>query len=356
MNRENIDKVRDGLYHAGNTLIFLPPDPWPEEIRKALILITFSILGTYTRLGLTDLTNYAGSYVQGPNVLWPNFTACACMGLVQGLNKYKIIPSSLFGGLTTGYAGTASSFSSLMMELFNHSTAQYSANISMDIKFPNRAYGILEFLSVLTVELGVSICGLVLGYHVAKELGKYMEEEKGMPSELSINISSFLDGVEAAVIALALPFLIVQVVLAAVYSNFSRGWTLSAVFGIFGTLARYYISRWYNIIYPHFPLGTFTVNVGASMLLAVFQLLIRGKLSDGTMIIKSVNTSRVVGALGTGLCGAMSTISTFVNEGYQLPLRPVSLYYFVSIFISYSLFIVILGSYAWTRGLTDPIS
>ncbi|SCU81449.1 LAMI_0B06304g1_1 [Lachancea mirantina] len=324
-----------------------------DENSKLLLylgLTTSCILGTYTRLGLSSLTNYQGSFVSGPTVLWPNLTACIVMGMLQTLNKFAVISPVLFTSLTVGYCGQVSSFSSMVLEMFEHATNQGAK----PTHFPNRAYGIMEMLSVMFVHLFVSFSGLIFGMHLTKELGRFMEREKE-DTVFAIRLKKLFTYCQVVFCLAAVPLLALHIVLAAVYGNFARTWMLSVIFGIPGAFLRYFLSRWYNLKIKYFPLGTFLANVFACALIAVFTLVQRGKLRDGTTIAKSVNTCRIVTALVSGFCGALSTISTFINEGYKLPFCKTLFYYTVSLFVSFCLIVVILGSYSWTRGLAPPI-
>ncbi|CUS24575.1 LAQU0S17e02036g1_1 [Lachancea quebecensis] len=320
------------------------------EGETALQLLFFSILGNYSRLGLVRLTDYEGSYLQGPTVLWANLAACFMMGAAQALKPQGVFTPLFFTAVTTGYCGSVSSFSSFMVEMFEHAT-NTSAN-SGSHSFPNRAYGIMEFLSVLLVQLMVSMCSHIFGLCLVREFSGSLETAGGreMPNNAR-KIRKVLKLAENVARILAVPVLIVQIVLAAVYNNNSRYWTFAAVFSFPGTLLRYVLAKYLNPQVQHFPLGTFAANVFGTVLLAVFTLLARGKAADGSRLIKSTTTNDVLVALGNGFCGCLTTISTLVNEGHTLPLRKTLLYYFASIAVSFCLIVVILGSYAWTRGI-----
>lgn len=86
-------------------------------------------------------------------------------------------------------------------------------------------------------------------------------------------------------------------------------WLLVIVGAMVGAPARYLIDR--SIQARHdsvFPWGTFTVNVAASFVLG---LVTGAALAGGT-------SSRVSLLIGTGLCGALSTYSTFSYETLRL--------------------------------------
>ncbi|CAI4903429.1 AFH_G0053150.mRNA.1.CDS.1 [Saccharomyces cerevisiae] len=133
---------------------------------------TFCILGTETRQAITALSTYTPAFVTAPTVLWSNCSSCMLMGIMQSLNAYTWMKDHqvLFLGVTTGYCGALSSFSSMLLEVFEHSTNLTNDNIANQTKLPNRAYGIMEFLSVLLVHLMVSMGSLIFGRQLGKEV------------------------------------------------------------------------------------------------------------------------------------------------------------------------------------------
>ncbi|SCU91589.1 LAFA_0F04654g1_1 [Lachancea sp. 'fantastica'] len=320
------------------------------EFELMLAFIFFSILGNYSRMGLIQLTNYSGAYVRGPTVLWANIGACFVMGLMQEMKIFKLFSPLLFTALTTAYCGSVSSFSSLMIELFTNAANVSSARVPSGL--PNRAYGIMQFLAVLLTQLLTSISSHVFGLLVAREFAPYFLDEDEEKTPPAVNrIRNITDAITKIVLVLSVPVLIVQIVLAGVYDNFSRSWTLSAIFAFPGAVLRYFLSKQLNHRIKHFPMGTFAANVLGTLVLAVITLVTKGKRSDDSAIIHSKTAETVVIALGNGFCGGLTTVSTFINECQILPFRRTMIYYFVSIFVSFSLVVVILGSYTWTKGL-----
>ncbi|CAI4780942.1 BCN_G0052440.mRNA.1.CDS.1 [Saccharomyces cerevisiae] len=106
-----------------------------------------------------------------------------------------------------------------------------------------------------------------------------------------------------------------------------------------------------------FPLGTFLANVFATLLIGIFTMVQRGKKHFSTDVsnCELVEFMSYCFCVNIRICGTLSTISTFINEGYKLSFINMLIYYTVSIAISYCLLVITLGSYAWTRGLTNPI-
>ncbi len=108
--------------------------------------------------------------------------------------------------------------------------------------------------------------------------------------------------------------------------------TLIAIFlgGGTGSVLRYAIQQLVNenLTSPHFPWGTFTVNILGSFLIGLFYALsARLGLSAEIRLL-----------LTTGLCGGFTTFSTFSNDGLLLLKQG-----HPGTFILYTLASVILG-------------
>ncbi|WP_026960892.1 fluoride efflux transporter CrcB [Alicyclobacillus herbarius] len=89
-------------------------------------------------------------------------------------------------------------------------------------------------------------------------------------------------------------------------------WVWVGVGGILGALCRYQLSRWIGErIIVSFPLATLIINVSGSFLLGWLThnlgLLLPESISPAAMLL-----------LGTGLCGAYTTFSTFSYESVIL--------------------------------------
>lgn len=348
-------------------------------VKFGLSYISATILGNYAREGTTILATYAPSYVEPGSVLWSNLTACIVMGMLQDLSLAKWFePEDLkpfFTVLTTGFCGAYSSYSTLMLETFQQSTSLSPSNIKNHTRLPNRAYGMKEFLAVLLTQLFTSMSAYLFGKGLVSSiilpltstttiLKKHADEENKEESFETTELQpkpwvyKFVRLCYWVFALLAIPLVVTILVLTLVYGNYSRGqWTLFSLFGIFGGFLRFLLSEWCNSWVKTFPLGTFFANEFAVMLIACFQIIMRGKryYHNSQPVSHTLNSCHVTNALVSGFCGSLSTISTFINEGYKLEFHHMLLYYFVSVFVSYSLLVIILGSYSWTKGLTVPL-
>ncbi|CCD22748.1 uncharacterized protein NDAI_0A05930 [Naumovozyma dairenensis CBS 421] len=359
---------------------------WPKTLQtkygsilhSILSFITFTILGNYARAGVTALATYQPSYVSSGSVLWSNLTGCIIMGILQELTVapgwFPLELQPLFVALTTGFCGSFTSYSSMMLELFKHSTN--TAMESSSSHWKNHAYSMLEFMSVLFVQLLVSMASLIFGRKLATDvIIRYgsveterpsTDEDKEMDPEAEMinateprpSVKTILLWTDILSYLLAVPLLILIIVLASYYGNYSRAkWTLPPLFGIFGSFLRFWLANQYNGKSIHFPWGTFIGNVFSTLLIAILTMVQRGKLHANAIIpiVHGKNACLIVSALINGFCGSLSTISTFINEGYKLSFEDTMIYYFISIFVSYCCIVITLGSYAWSKGLVSPV-
>lgn len=370
-----LDKTKDqNKIYAGLDFLLSPT----SIFHCYLIIITCTIIGNITRFGILHLSNYSYSFIAPKNTLWPNFVSCLIMGMCQTLNSKEIgwfteCPY-LFTGITVGFCGSLSSYSSMMLEVFLFSTSLNLVNIKYNSKLPNRAYGIMEFLSVLLSQMFVSLGAYLFGRAFASDIiVKFIDICVKRKSSSSFSSSSSPEGsvesisyrtlrkyikfVDFLLAGLAIPLIILFVVLASVYDNVSRSdWTLGPIFGIFGTFARYYISLFFNPLSKKFYYGTFMCNEFAVLTLGFFTLVQRGYNSSLTgPIVSRINACRIVSSLAGGFCGSLSTISTFINEGYNMDLAHALNYYIITIALSYILLVITLGAFSWSRGLTESI-
>ena len=109
--------------------------------------------------------------------------------------------------------------------------------------------------------------------------------------------------------------------------------------GGLGSLLRYNIGLFFKNLNSHIPFGTLTSNAIASFLIAIFML-ISFKFND------SKNT---ILFLSTGLCGGLSTFSTFSWETFQLIQN--GQWTWVAINVALNLFVCLGLVYAVSRSI-----
>ncbi|KAF7584726.1 CrcB-like family protein [Clavispora lusitaniae] len=318
--------------------------------RPSLCIVFFSIWGVLARMGLVALTTYSGAFLGG--VIWANCAACFIMGLAVKTNDIwrKVSPTHgskgaipMYVGVTTGFCGTCSSFSSFILESF-----EKTANMSSEhFHYPNRAYGIMEALAVLIAHMAISASSYVVGQHAGSLIDRIGSFSPTFyrRTEYAIHIVGL--AMYGGVIAL----------LATEKHGAWLPWMFSCLFTPWAALIRYAAAKLLNPRTPRFPMGTFAVNVGGTLLLAVFTILSRGRRRpfSNSPVIRGKMGCHVLWGLDNGFCATVTTISTFVAELYSLSLGSAYLYGLVSVALGFVIVLLIVGSYDWAVGFTAAV-
>ncbi|KAI4267923.1 MAG: hypothetical protein L6R38_008034, partial [Xanthoria sp. 2 TBL-2021] len=333
------------------------------ELYTISYLIFCSILGTLARLGLQALTFYPGAPV-ATGVLWANVVGCFIMGFLAEDRKLfgskdgartpstapiqlsqpqrdqeqtpsleaskqsqssgkKTIP--LYIGLSTGFCGSLTSFSSFIRDAFlalanalpipiSH-TSISSSTISptSNIVHRNGGYSFMALLAVIITTVALSISALIVGAQLAVAVERYT------PSITSHFARKFVD---RATVILAWGSWLGAIFMAiwppdrpATHSPpNSEHWRGAAIFAIvfapLGCLSRFYISIMLNSKINSFPLGTFVVNMLGTALEGMFWDL---QHSSGSSVGgRGVMGCQVLQGMMDGFCGAATTVSTWV--------------------------------------------
>lgn len=164
---------RKSLEHAWSHKPELPRGSWRERVRDDFVVaswIAFSaIWGALARIGLTSLSTYPGTPVFP--LIWSQFVGCAVMGFL--LQDKTLFPKEdryvpLYIGLTTGFCGSLTSFSSFMWNCF-----QGLANLDPYYE-RGRGKNVLALASQVIITLSVSIASLRFGAHVAQVVRTFL--------------------------------------------------------------------------------------------------------------------------------------------------------------------------------------
>lgn len=165
-----------------------------------------------------------------------------------------------------------------------------------------------------------------------KEIVKDIREPSWSLKDLSVG--------EWLLVLLAILPLFALVPLAILVENL-RWITLSVLFAPFGTVIRWVLCSKNLVWFPRFPLGTFGVNVFGTVLLACLNAVsLRGHPSG--------LTCDFLLALQTGFCGCLTTVSSFQHELYTLDLEDAYIYSATSVMVSQVLLLVVNGITSWT--------
>lgn len=338
--------------------------PFSKRYLVSLEVVFFSILGNMARVGMTKLTSYDNEYAHfyPGTCLWSNFTACFVMAwcnhavsfwqsLLQGSGKTNMKQMALHSGITAGFCGSFSTWSSLLIEVL-FKTIDY---MNGGHRLPNHGYGVMEFFSVLLIQMGVSFLGYYLGKDVAALIDLSIDPEKES-RVLNYRVCRVF---ELTTAFLGVGVLIANIVLACTLSldNFWKSqYAVAILFGAVGAWLRFRLSK-YNGSFGlnWFPSGTLMANIIACTLIAVFYVLLYGikNSATGSLILTSQIHRVIVGAFSTGFCGSLSTTSSFVNELYNLqyPFQRYR-YFFITFLSCFILMFLIICPYAWTKGFS----
>ena len=371
------------------------------KISTVSYLIFFSILGTLARLGLQALTAYPGAPVT-TGVLWANFGGSLLMGffledcqlfrthsyartpLPDGPNSVdpekrtptpsddavakkqhasdkKIIP--LYIGLTTGFCGSFTSYSSFMRDVFLALSNSLPTPVSHTQIAPasssyliprNGGYSFMALVAVIVLTVSLSLGALQIGGHLALAIE---------PITPSISFSFTRKILDKGMVFLAWGCWIAAIFMA-IWPPDRPGGTLgdtqwdqetwrgkvlyALVFAPIGCLLRFYVSLNLNGRVVSFPTGTFTVNMLGTALEGMFwdlQHVPRGG-RVGCQVLQGMMD---------GFCGCLTTVSTWVAELKGLRRRHAYIYGGISLVVGLGLMIVTMGSLKWTKGFADAV-
>ncbi|KAF6007373.1 hypothetical protein HII12_004534 [Brettanomyces bruxellensis] len=339
--------------------------PFSRRYLVTLDVLFGAVLGNMARFGMTELTSYKNEYTHfyPGTCLWSNFTACFVMAwcnhaavfwrtVLTGSGKTNMKQMALHSAVTAGFCGAYSTWSSFMVELI-FKTIDY---LNGGHRLPNHGYGVMEFFSVLFVQMGVSFLGYFLGRDFAYLIDLCFKE--GSRSRIfNYRVCRILELLFAV---LGIAAIIANIVLActlSIDSSWKTSYALSIVIGVVGSWVRFRLSA-YNGSFgiSWFPSGTLMANVFACLLLPVLYILLYGykDAATGTMIVTSKVHRMAITAFSSGFCGSLSTMSSFVNELYNLeyPLQRYT-YFGVTFLSCFIIMFVIICPYAWTRGFIE---
>ncbi|KAJ5200510.1 Camphor resistance CrcB protein [Penicillium cf. griseofulvum] len=349
-------------------------------------LIFFSLLGTLARLGLQALTFYTGAPVV-TGVLWANVGGSLVMGFLSEdhnlfreewgetatkepatgpvenepnikKERHKAVKKTipLYIGLTTGFCGCFTSFSTFMRDVFlalANALPDPSLPTGSHIASRNGGYSFMALVAVVLLNVSLSLSALIFGAHLALALTRVTPT---VPFALTRRV------LDRVVVVLACGCWLGAVFLAIWPPDRHNGpdvWRGRAVFALvfspLGCLLRFYVSLHLNSRIPTFPLGTFVVNI--------FGTIIEGLCYDlqhvsglGAVVPAALTGCQVLQGVMDGFCGSTTTISTWVSELKGLSHRRYAyMYGSASVLVALGFLVIIMGSLLWTRGFDEAV-
>ena len=363
------------------------------ELFTVSYLILFSILGTLARLGIESLTIYPGAPVLF-SVIWANFAGTLILGfLTEVSQKITILASEekslnplahdtntsdlelgesmghsngsvylkstpLFIGLTTGFCGSFTSFSTFSRDiLLTASSSMYlTLPQDLDVRFSLGADGngtkIMALLAIIITTICLVLSGLKFGAGIAILL-------TSCSMQISRRVISFVD---RCAVVLGFGLWIGAIAMAAFPPDRPSGpsargswahesWRADCLFALtfapLGCLIRLFLSTKLNARFSSFPLGTFTANIGGTAILGMaWDLQHTSSDMIGCQLLQGVMD---------GFCGCLTTVSTWALELTLLCRRHAYLYGSASIVTSLGLSMVIMGITKWTIGWEEAV-
>ncbi|ORZ01235.1 CrcB-like protein-domain-containing protein [Syncephalastrum racemosum] len=329
------DSIESNLPVVDSTKLS-PRQIYENKIAIGASLIPMSILGTLIRVGLQRLETYNGAPVFG--LVYAQWIGCFIMGIAvqdKSILIHYYLPLQV--ALSTGLCGSITTFSSWQRDLFE-------AFANYDAANHNGGYNILAAISQFLVTIAMSFNGLVFGFHAGRVLATRFHTYKHRRVEIVAREFSMGSLTVRDWFVISFGYLTwIGVIFAATFTTTQRDLAMACVFAPVGALARWHLSV-LNTCNQHFFLGTFAANMIGTAILAALSLVESG------VVISSI-TCDVIKGLADGLCGCLTTISTFVVELSNLPLRHSYVYGMSSVILGQCLMFVIFGPYIWTQGV-----
>ncbi|KAF2276319.1 uncharacterized protein EI97DRAFT_433157, partial [Westerdykella ornata] len=391
---------KDAYYAAKETESRRRRSRIATELYTISYLILFSILGALARLGLDWLTFYPGAPVVFP-VLWANFAGTLVMGFLsedqrffryawgrkaetaygEGSDEEKEAPTPaeaakalhnkvkktipLYIGLTTGFCGSFTSFSSFMRDAFlalsndlltplNHPSGAPQPSVATTVP-RNGGYSFMAVCAIVILTVGLCHSALTAGAHLA------IFADPVTPTLPFHILRRFVDPV---FVFLAWGLWLGAIVMAiwtpdrpggpASSDSWAketwRGQALMAcVFAPLGCLIRFYVSLKLNGVIPSFPMGTFACNIFGTAILGMAWDLQHVRIGGAGVAGGRVGCQVLEGVMD-GFCGTLSTVSTWVLELGALKRGHAWVYGGVSVGTGLGLLVVVMGGVRWSVG------
>lgn len=284
-----------------------------EEVvlwHQVLYVSSLAVLGSYIRIVLTGATpagfaDYLSSQLLGSLI----------MGMaVKTRAQWNV---NLYIGTTVGFCGSLTTFSAWQ--------GQVAANVMMQTNNSNAGFLAYKYLHDQLVGFVVPYCALMFGIILASN---------SLQCVVTINLKQQRDVFDTIPLLFTMLALL-GVVLPVVFAPGVTAYSLC--FAPFGALLRFVLGRALNCQRPY---GTFVANVVGTLLWGAMWDL------QHYVATASQPVCIVLFSVQHGFCGALTTVSSFVNEIYTLPHHS-CMYALVSIITTQLLLFALMGSLAW---------
>ena len=346
--------------------------PFLTDLYTISWLIFFSFWGTLARLGVEAITLYPSSPFPS-RVLYANVGGSFVTGFLAEdrrlfrdgwgngepdpepaahLKVKKTLP--LYIGISTGFCGCFTSFSSFMKDAFLALTNALESpssiqpyHVNLTIPSRNGGFSFLALMAILIVHVAVSMGSLKTGAHFALLV---------RPITPVLPFRFFRRVIDPLAVVLAFGCWFGAIFLSIWPPGNNTRWryraTFPLVFAPLGCLLRFYASKYLNARIPSFPLGTFAANIfGTAILGMAWDLQHARGIGSGPGV--QTACSALQGVI-EGFCGCLTTVSTWVLELDSLRNRHAWIYGLTSVGVGLGIMVVIMGSMGWTAGFATP--
>lgn len=242
----------------------------------------------------------------------------------------------LYVGIGSGFCGSMTSFSSIMLEAF-----LFGANQNIPkAAYPDAGYGVQQVMAIGLIHYALSFAGLEVGHHIADFL------------PIPPFTVAFERAISFVIACCSIALFCLFIIFAALWKSW-RTWMYLGLWALAGANFRFQIARLNRVGSGKNPWGTFTSNMIATIVLSIGAMLQMGQVGD-TALVTNVVQCQIIGGIANGFCASLSTVSDMVNECYHMSYKRAYVYAWFTNFFGFSLMILILGSFTWTNSLTAP--
>ena len=267
---------------------------------------------------------------------WAQFVGTLVIGIIsvhkeKMQNNYMII----YTALSTGFCGSLTTFSS-----WNAEAAKVLLQVNHTTLIPvdssrEHYVRIIGYLSILFLGIGMLTSALLFGKNISILISKTISKLKlEMLFKRNIHSCIFPLWTIGAYLAITSSLIGISIY----YSSYVI--LFSLLFGSIGTYIRWQLSTFDKQNYKYlkeFPVGTLLANSLGSLILACITIIISRVQKAG---VEQLKLDLLTG-ISVGLCGCLTTVSTFIYQLISLPFQISIIYTLVSLTIVQSIFITI---------------
>lgn len=303
---------------------------WVEHIACFCSLSIFAYVGMLARVYLTQLSAWNGLPLF--SAFYPEVVGTTIMGIV--ISHKKLLEANykaLYQGLATGLCGSITTFAA-----WNDNAAVVLVQYNQDP--PDNATRFIGWITIIILGVSGSVAALRFGGHLGS-ISPWSDQRSG--ERVYLKPTTWFRLIET--LTLVIIWLLTTVVVVAIPLIYQRyDFIFSFILASLGTYTRWHLAPW-NTALRHFKLGTFMANILSTLILGTASVLEEHYDSDTGRVVEGL-----IFGVRIGLCGSLSTVSTFIVELTSLSRADSYVYGVVSIAIAQIALLVIRGTYWWT--------